>query len=110
MVPLVPTSAPDSSWTKEDLRRNSPHSREAAGCEIGCDMRLHRCVGFSYERLLVALLSFLLHNSRPVLVRFLQISLSVLVEFVANVQVVLHQEPTIHDLERFNLDRCSMIL
>jgi len=47
---------------------------------------------------LAGLLSFSLHDSRPVLVRLLQISLSVFIELLAHTQVVLHQEPAIHDL------------
>src|SRR5271157_2861877 len=43
--------------------------------------------------------TFFCNNSRPVLVRFLQIALLVLVELFFYAQVVLHQQPAIDDLK-----------
>src|SRR5271165_4420358 len=60
--------------------------------------------------MMAPLLTVFVDEARPILVSLLQHALLVLVEFVLDINVVLHQQPSIYDLPCLDLDRgpCAM--
>ena len=62
-------------------------------------------VEITWVLMMAPLLTVFVDEARPILVSLLQHALLVLVEFVLDIKVVLHQQPSIYDLPRLDLDR-----